>query len=93
MVSSGETATGRYLAMNRTEAKMKKVLKCSFLGLALAVAATAAGHAQNGGGGTSGPGGGPIAPHQAPEVDPALAIGGLSLVGGTLAILRAKRRK
>jgi hypothetical protein len=74
---------------------MKKVLKCSFLGLALAVAATGAAHAQNGGGGgTSGPpGGGPIAPHQAPEVDPALAIGGLSLVGGTIAVLRAKRRK
>jgi hypothetical protein len=29
----------------------------------------------------------------APEVDPSLAFGGLTLLGGTLTVLRARRRK
>jgi LPXTG-motif cell wall-anchored protein len=29
----------------------------------------------------------------APEVDPSLAIGGLTLLGGTLTVLRSRRRK
>ena len=31
-------------------------------------------------------------PGVAPEVDPSLAFGGLTLLGGTLTVLRAKRR-
>jgi len=31
--------------------------------------------------------------HTAPEVDAGLAAGGLALVGGTIAVLRARRRK
>jgi hypothetical protein len=31
--------------------------------------------------------------HTAPEVDPSLAIGGLTLLAGTLAILRVRSRK
>jgi len=31
--------------------------------------------------------------HEAPEVDPTLAIGGFSLLAGTLTVLRAQRRK
>lgn len=37
----------------------------------------------------------PPAPHTgnvAPEVDPSMALGGLSLLGGTLTVLRARRR-
>jgi hypothetical protein len=29
----------------------------------------------------------------APEVDPSLAIGGLTLLGGTLTVIRSRRRK
>jgi len=32
-------------------------------------------------------------PHTAPEIDAALATGGLALVGGTITVLRARRRK
>jgi len=35
----------------------------------------------------------PPTPHTAPEVDAALAAGGLALVGGTIAVLRARRQK
>ena len=35
----------------------------------------------------------PPAPHTAPEVDAALAVGGLALLGGTIAVLRARRSK
>ena len=69
---------------------MKKVLKYSFLGLALAVGVNTAAHASPRD---------PLQPHyplepkRAPEVDPALAISGLSLLGGTLTVLRARRRK
>jgi len=31
--------------------------------------------------------------YEAPEVDPGLAIGGFSLLAGTLTVLRAQRRK
>ena len=31
--------------------------------------------------------------HYAPEIDTALALGGLALVGGTLTVLRARRGK
>jgi LPXTG-motif cell wall-anchored protein len=32
-------------------------------------------------------------PNTAPEVDPSLAIGGLTMLGGTLTVLRSRRRK
>lgn len=35
----------------------------------------------------------PPDPHTAPEVDAALAFGGLALLGGTIAVLRARRSK
>jgi len=63
------------------------MLKYSFLGLALVVGASATANAS------------PRDswhhdhPQHAPEVDPALAISGLSLLGGTLTVLRARRRK
>ena len=78
---------------------MKKVLKYSFLGLALAVGASAAAHAD------------PwthdphrlkfeprkfdprTGPRTAPEVDPTLAISGLLLLVGTLTVLRARGSK
>jgi hypothetical protein len=35
----------------------------------------------------------PDPPHTAPEVDAALAAGGLALLGGTIAVLRARRAR
>jgi LPXTG-motif cell wall-anchored protein len=35
----------------------------------------------------------PDCPNTAPEVDPSMAIGGLTMLGGTLAVLRARRSK
>jgi LPXTG-motif cell wall-anchored protein len=35
----------------------------------------------------------PDCPNTAPEVDPSMAIGGLTLLGGTLTVLRARRTK
>jgi len=32
-------------------------------------------------------------PHPKPEVDPSLAVGGLTLLAGTLAVLRTRRGK
>jgi LPXTG-motif cell wall-anchored protein len=72
-----------------------KMLKYSFLGLALAVGASAAAHAD------------PWRHYDlpkpqplpmperkvAPEIDPSLAISGMLLLGGSLAVLRARRRK
>ena len=75
----------------RKERDVNRVLKSSFLGIALAVGASTAAHAS------------PWHHHDydpprrepktAPEVDPSLAIGGLSLLGGTIAVLRARRSK
>jgi hypothetical protein len=87
--------------VNRRRVKiMKKILKYSLFGLALAVGASTAAHAD------------PWRHHDpprpepwhqhdparpelraAPEVDSSLAVSGLSLLGGTLAVLRARRRK
>jgi hypothetical protein len=36
---------------------------------------------------------GPNRGNVAPEVDPSLAIGGLTLLGGTLTVIRSRRRK
>jgi hypothetical protein len=35
----------------------------------------------------------PGRPEQAPEVDPSLAVAGISLLTGTLTVMRARRRK
>jgi LPXTG-motif cell wall-anchored protein len=76
---------------------MKKTLKYSLLTLGLALAASSVAHAdsfnrrepwhdppQRG-----------QAPERrlAPEVDPSLAISGFALLGGTLTVLRSRRRK
>jgi hypothetical protein len=58
-----------------------KLLKYSFLALALILGVSTAAHAD------------PWWQHQAPEVDPGLAISGLTLLGGTLTVLRARRSK
>jgi hypothetical protein len=68
---------------------LKKLLKYSLLGLTLTAAASSAAFAD------------PWKhhdppkpePRNAPEVDPSLAISGLSLLGGTLVVLRTQRRK
>lgn len=69
---------------------MNKALEYSLLGLALAIGATAAAYAEPRHHDFD-----PPRPKRrtAPEVDPNLAIGGLSLIGGTLAVLLARRRK
>jgi LPXTG-motif cell wall-anchored protein len=58
----------------------KHLLKYAFvaLGLALGTSATAHGLAFS---------------LKAPEVDPSLAIGGLTLLAGTIAVLRVRRKK
>ena len=61
---------------------MKRLLKYSFL-LALALGLNVAAYAKH-----KDP---PLS--TAPEVDVALATGGLTLVGGTIAVLRARRSK
>jgi hypothetical protein len=80
---------------------MKNLLKYSFLILALTLGTSIAAHADR----SDDPH--PIPPkldppkhdplqpefREAPEVDPSLAIGGFSLLAGTLMVLRAQRRK
>ena len=79
---------------------MKKIIKYSFLVTALAVGASAAAHADpwhDHDPPRPEPGHHHDSPQsgfrQAPEVDSTLAISGLSLLGGTLAVLNARRRK
>lgn len=75
---------------SKERANVKRVLKCSFLGLALAVGTSAA-HADPWWHHHHDPP--KPEPRKAPEVDPNMAIGGLSLLGGTIAVLRAQRSK
>ena len=63
---------------------MKNVLKYSVMGLVLALGSSVAAHAHH----HQDP---PPAP-AAPEVDPSLAIGGFTLLAGTIAVARARRR-
>jgi hypothetical protein len=70
---------------------VKKVLKYSFLGLALAIGACGAAQADPHHHHDDDPP--KREPKKAPEVDPNLAMGGLSLLGGTIAVLRARRWK
>jgi LPXTG-motif cell wall-anchored protein len=63
---------------------MSKILKFALLTLVLVVGGNTAAHAN------------PAAtsrPKTAPEVDPSLAVVGVSLLAGTLTVLRARKRK
>ena len=74
---------------------MKNLLKHSLLVMALTIIASTSAHADGWGdwgwGNHKHHGGKPS--HVAPEVDPSLAISGLMLLGGTLTVLRSRRRK
>jgi hypothetical protein len=70
---------------------MKKLIKYSLLALGLVLAVSTSAHAQ-------GPecGRGPQGPqpvNSAPEVDPSLAVSAMALLGGSLTVVRARRRK
>jgi len=64
---------------------VKKTLKYSFVIFALALGLNSAAHAT--------PSPTAVSPKAAPEFDPILAASGLALLGGTLAVLRTRRRK
>jgi LPXTG-motif cell wall-anchored protein len=68
---------------------MKNSLKLSMLAFALVLLMSPAAHAQEGRGKLPVP----TPSKVAPEVDPSLAFGGLTLLGGTLTVLRSRRRK
>lgn len=70
---------------------MKKILKYSFLGLALAVGANTAAYADRWHHDRDHDRD-RAEPRTAAEVDPSLAITGFSLVAGTLTVMRARRR-
>lgn len=76
---------------------MTKYLKLSLLALTLVLSTSPSAHAFGGGlfGWFPPPPPPPShpAPSTAPEVDPSLAFGGLTLLGGTLTVLRSRRRK
>lgn len=57
----------------------KNLLKYTFVILGLALATCASAHG--------------MAFKQAPEIDPSLAVSGLTLLAGTLAVLRVRRSK
>jgi hypothetical protein len=57
---------------------MKNFLKFAFVTLGFALGTCTAAYA---------------APHPAPEVDPSLVISGLTLLAGSLAVLRVRRSK
>jgi hypothetical protein len=75
------------------ERELAKSLKYSFLVMALVLGTSSYARADRP---FDDPFGNNHKPHQplsAPEVDPSLAIGGISLLAGTLTVMRAKRRK
>jgi hypothetical protein len=65
---------------------MTKTIKRSMLVLAMATLATTAAYAKHGDHNDR-------HPHQAPEIDANLAIGGFTLLAGTLTVLRARRSR
>jgi hypothetical protein len=72
-----------------------KYLKLSLLAFALVLPSSPLAHAFGDHSHNPPP---PPPPHRspgkvAPEVDPSLAFGGLTLLGGTLTVLRSRRRK
>ena len=72
---------------------MTKLLKYSLFALALTLGTTTLAHAREdhrGHGDPSGKKGN--CDNTAPEVDPSMAIGALTMLGGTLAVVRSRRR-
>ena len=62
---------------------MKNLLKCTLLGMTLTFAASTAANAD-------------VTPpirQTAPEIDPSMAVVGISFVAGTLTVIRARKRK
>jgi hypothetical protein len=74
--------------------RMFKLLKYSALALTLVLGSTALAHARpyDGPQGWNYPPPPPIPSHTAPEVDPSLALSGFALLGGSLTVLRSRRR-
>jgi len=73
---------------------MKMLLRYSFLALGLALGASTAAHADPSWWQPSpNPTPNNPSPSEAPEVDPSLALSGLSLVAGTLVVMRSRARK
>ena len=74
---------------------MTHLLKHSMLALAVALSLTTFAHARDDDRRRHEPPPPPACPdpNTAPEVDPSLAIGGLTLLGGTLTVLRARRSR
>jgi hypothetical protein len=74
---------------------MHRLLKYSLV-VALSLGLNTIAHAAPGGNGNgNGDGNGhdnPNNPHTAPEIDAGLATGGLALLGGTIAVVRARRK-
>jgi len=70
---------------------MKFALKYSILALALVLSLSPRVHAQDRSHYPQ-PQPQPICGNTAPEVDPSLALGGLMLLGGSLTVLRARRK-
>jgi hypothetical protein len=74
-----------------------KYLKLSLLAFALVLSSSPRAHAFGGHNHNPPPPPPPPPPRSpskvAPEVDPSLAFGGLTLLGGTLTVLRSRRRK
>jgi LPXTG-motif cell wall-anchored protein len=69
---------------------MKTAIKSSLLALALAVAASPMAQAHDHHHDPKPP---YDPPNTAPEVDPSMAFAGLTLLGGTLTVLRSRRSK
>jgi LPXTG-motif cell wall-anchored protein len=72
---------------------MTNLLKPSMLAFVLVLHTCNAYSGNPGGAGGIGTPGKPTTPVQASEVDPSLALGGLTLLAGALTVLRARRRK
>jgi hypothetical protein len=69
---------------------VNKILKLSLLALALVLSTSPRAHAFENGGPVHGIPNNP--PPTAPEVDPSLAFGGLTLLAGTLTVMRSRRQ-
>jgi hypothetical protein len=88
MYSSNTTVVVKTIRTVEKEPEMKKVLKHVLLVAGAAVILSISAHGQSGSAG-QGAGAGKAT---APEVDPALTVGGLALLAGSLTIMRARRR-
>ena len=88
MYSSNTTLVVKSIRTVEKEPEMKKVLKHVLLVTGAAVILSISAHGQSGSA-SQGAGAGKVT---APEVDPALALGGLALLAGSLTVVRARRR-